>query len=120
MPFWLTRRGSAGAVVLLFEHQPLEDAEVASAVLDRPADDGPAVLVHGALPGAVRLEALRRIERGEGLGWDVRRQPRPGLGAERLLFGAEGQVHGVANLAQGRGPCQGGPLSSSGRDAGGR
>ena len=100
--------GRAGTVVLLLEHEPLEDPEVAPAVLDRPADDGPAVLEHGALPGPVGLEAGGRIERGEGLGGDVRGQPGPGLGAEGLVLGAEGQVHGAANLAQRPAPCQGG------------
>ncbi len=83
-----------GAVVLLLEDEPLEDADVAAAVLGRPADDGPAVVEHGALPGAVGLEAVGRIERGERVGRDVRLQPGPGLGPEGLVLGAEGQVHG--------------------------
>ena len=82
-----------GAVVLLLEHEPLEDADVAPAVFDGPAHHRPAVLVHGALPGAVGLEACGRIEGGEGVGGDVRFQPRPRLGPEGLLLGVEGQVH---------------------------
>ena len=96
MPFWLTRFGRPGAVVLLLEDEPLEDADVAPAVLGRPAHHGPAVLEHGVLPGAVRLEALGRIERGEGVGGDVRGQPRPGLGPEGLLLGLK-----VRSMTQG-------------------
>src|SRR6185437_15664388 len=97
----------ADAVVLLI-HEPLEDADVPSAVLDGPADHGPSIVIHGALPGPVGLEAFRRIEGREGNGRDVGLQPGPGFGPERLVLGAEGQVHGAANLAQGPAPCQGG------------
>ena len=96
-----------GAVVLLLEHEPLEDADVAPAVLDGPAHHRPAVLEHGALPGAVGLEAFGGIERGEGVGGDVRGQPRPRLGPEGLLLGAEGQVHDGGNLPQRSRRCQG-------------
>ncbi len=64
--------GGPGPVVLLLEDEPLEEPEVAAAVLDRPADHGPAVLEHRVLPGPVGLEAVGRIERGEGVGRDVR------------------------------------------------
>ena len=87
--------GGPGPVVLLLEDEPLEDPDVAPAVLGRPADDRPAVLEHGALPGPVGLEALGRIERGEGLGRDVRRQPGPGLGPEGLCSGLK-----VRSMAQ--------------------
>ena len=96
-----------GPVVLLLEDEPLEDADVAPAVLGGPADHRPAVLEHGALPGAVGLEALGRIEGGEGVGGDVRGQPGPRLGPEGLVLGAEGQVHGAANLPQRPRRCQG-------------
>ena len=78
--------GGAGAVVLLLEHEPLEDADVAPAVLGGPAHHRPAVLEHGALPGPVGLEARGGIERGQGVGGDVRGQPGPGLGPEGLLL----------------------------------
>ena len=98
--------GRPGPVVLLLEDEPLEDADVAPAVLGRPAHHRPAVLEHGVLPGAVRLEAFGRIEGGEGVGGDVRGQPRPRLGPEGLLLGAEGQVHDAGNLPQRPRRCQ--------------
>ena len=95
-----------GAVVLLLEDQPLEDADVAPAVLRGPADHRPTVLEQGVLPGAVRLEALGRIEGGEGFRRDVRGQPRPRLGPEGLLVAVVGQVHDAGNLPQRPRGCQ--------------
>ena len=40
-----------------------------------------------ALPGPVGLEAVGRVERGQGLGRDVGGQPGPGLGPEGLVLG---------------------------------
>ena len=95
-----------GAVVLLLEDEPFEDPDVAPAVFDRPAHHRPAVLEEGVLPGAVGLEAFGGIERRQGAGRHVRGQPGPGLGAEGLLLGAEGQVHDAGNLPQRPRRCQ--------------
>ncbi len=86
--------GGAGAVVLLLEDEPLEDPEVAPAVLGGPAHHRPAVLVQGVLPGAMSLEAAGRVEGGQRLGRDVLGQPGPRLGPEGLVLGEKRQVHG--------------------------
>src|SRR5580704_10272663 len=93
--------GGAGAVVLLLEDEPLEDAQVAAAVLRRPADDGPAVLVHFSFPAAVGLEALFCVKRGEGVRGDVLVQPGACFGPELLVLGAERQVHGARESSTG-------------------
>ena len=103
--------GRPGPVVLLLEDEPLQDAEVAPAVLGGPADHGPAVVEHGALPGAVGLEAVGGVERGEGLGRDVRGQPGPGLGPEGVVLGVEGQVHGARE--SGTAPARRSPTGQS-------
>ena len=106
MPFWLTRSGARARQYSSSKIEPLEDPDAAPAVLLGPGDHRPAVGEQGALPGPVGLEALGGVERGEGVGRDVRGQPGPGLGPERLLGGAEGQVHDAGNLPQHLRRCQ--------------
>ena len=101
MPFWPTRVGRAGPVVLLLEDQPLEEADVAAAVLGRARrrpTSGPRTW-----PSQARccLEPLGRVQRGAGpaaaRGRVLRANggPRPGT-PPRL--GGEAEVHGRANL----------------------
>ncbi len=72
----------AGAVVLLFEDQPLEQIGAAAAVLDGPGDHREAAGVELLLPGAVGLEAFFRVEGRELLLRRVRGEPAAGFLAE--------------------------------------
>ena len=65
----------AGAVVLLLEDQPLEEARLTPAVLARPGDDGPARLEEPLLPLHVEREALGRVAGGQRARWHVRLEP---------------------------------------------
>ena len=58
MPFWLTRAGAAGAVVLLLEDQPLQQRSRRARRTLGPRDHRPAAPRRAALPLRVQLEAL--------------------------------------------------------------
>src|SRR4051812_44612160 len=91
--------GCIGAGVLLVEDHLLEQGEAPAAVLLRPADAGPAGRGEVPVPGdplVVRLVLASGTalapQSGEVAG-EVVLQPRPDLGAERLVLAAVGEIH---------------------------
>src|SRR5262249_28672186 len=90
---------SAGPRILLVPDQLLHRGGAAPAELPRPRDAGPARVVHAPLPGHVPLAAGAQVGALRPAGArDVGREPVARLGAERLLFRAESDLHASAQL----------------------
>jgi len=83
-----------GAVVLLFENQPLDEVAAAATQGLGPDHHRQAGVEELALPRAVLLEAFTRVVAEQRLGGQVCCKPGADLLTEGLLPGGVGEIHG--------------------------